>query len=135
MLKFFSTITRHICNSILKDTLRLKILWTWIKIRANSFIKTLLNIMKRKSTKVPWKLSPAKKNATLHFKEHCTKTDDISLVVTSFFLSKKKKTVFKSNSVFIDISESFCHGLFTFLHFDFYLFSTDFEVHHASTPF
>ena len=47
--------------------------------------------MKRKSTKVPWKLSPAKKNATLHFKEHCTKTDDISLVVTSFFLSKKKQ--------------------------------------------
>ena len=32
---FFSTITRHINNSILKDTLRLKILWTWIKIRAN----------------------------------------------------------------------------------------------------
>ena len=29
----------------------MKILWTWIKIRANSFIKTLVNNMKRKSTK------------------------------------------------------------------------------------
>ena len=37
----------------LKDTLWLKILWTWIKIGANSFIKTLVNNMKGKSTKVP----------------------------------------------------------------------------------
>ena len=55
---FFSTITRYISNSILRDTLQLKILQTWIKIYANSFIKTLVNIIKWESTKVPWKLSP-----------------------------------------------------------------------------
>ena len=32
-----------------------------IKIHANSFIKTLVNIMKQESAKVPWKLSLAKK--------------------------------------------------------------------------
>ena len=38
---------------------------------ANSFIKTLANIMKRKSTKVPWKLSLAKKyNPTLQITLH-----------------------------------------------------------------
>ena len=49
---FFSTIAKHINNSILKDTLRLKILWPWINIQSNSFIKALVNNMKRKSTKV-----------------------------------------------------------------------------------
>ena len=53
----FPTITRHIDNSILKDILQLKILWAWVKIHADSFIKTWVSIMKRKSTKVPWKLS------------------------------------------------------------------------------
>ena len=35
-----STMVRYIDNRILKDTLKLKILRTWIKILANSFIKT-----------------------------------------------------------------------------------------------
>ena len=117
MLKFLN-------NSILKVTLRLKILWTWIKIRANSFIKTLVNNMKRKSTKVPWILSLTKKK---HFKEHCTKTD-ISLVVIHLF-SSQTNVVFKYNPLFIDILDSFCHSLFTFLPFDFYLYSTDVEVY------
>ena len=56
----FSTIARYIDNSVLKDTLKLKILRKWIKIRATSFIKTWVNI-KWKSTKVPWKLSLAEK--------------------------------------------------------------------------
>ena len=56
----FSTIARYIDNSILKETLKLKILRTWIKIHANSFIKTWVNI-KWKSIKVPWKLSVAEK--------------------------------------------------------------------------
>ena len=59
MLKFL--INNYIDNSILKDILWLKILWTWIKVSANSFIKTLVNIMKRKWTTKPWKLSLAKK--------------------------------------------------------------------------
>ena len=107
MLKFLN-------NSILKVTLRLKILWTWIKIRANSFIKTLVNNMKRKPTKVPWTLSLTKKNVTPHFKEHCTKID-ISLVVIHFFFSQTN-LVFKYNPLFIDILDSFCHSLFTFFY-------------------
>ena len=97
----FSAIARHVNNSILKDTLRLKILWTWIKICANSFIKTLVNNMKQKSAKIHWTLSLEKRNATLLFKEHCTKID-ISLVFIPFFFSQTK-LVFKSNSLFIDI--------------------------------
>ena len=81
----FLTITRYINNNILKDTLQLKILRTWIKIRANSFIKTLVNIMKRKSKKVPGKLSLVK-NTNPHFNEHCTKINDISFVIIHFFL-------------------------------------------------
>ena len=111
---------RHIGNNILKETLRLKILWTWLKIRANSFVNTLPHIMKRKSVKVPSKLSPAKqkKNETPHFKEHCIKIDVISLVVIRFLFSQTNP-VFKSSSIFIDILVSFSYSLFTFLLFDF----------------
>ena len=69
--------SKCIDNSILKDTLQLKILRAWIKIRANSFIKTWVNIIKRKSAKVLWKLSLAKKydptlQRTLHKSRwHC----------------------------------------------------------------
>ena len=56
----FSKIARYIDNSILKDTLKLKILRTLIKIGTNSFIKTWVNI-KWKSTRLPWKLSLAEK--------------------------------------------------------------------------
>ena len=82
----FSTITRHIDNSILKENLKLKILQTWIqtKIHANSFIKTWVNIMKRKSTNYH-----LQKNRTQHFKRYCTKIDDISLIVILPFLSNK----------------------------------------------
>ena len=117
---------RHIDNIIWEDTLRLKILWAWLKIRVNYFIKTLVNIMKQKSTKVLWKLSLAKK-ATQHFKEHCTRIDDIWLVVICFFFSQTN-FAFKSNLVFIDILDSFCYSLFTVLPFDFYLCSMDFKV-------
>ena len=57
----FPIITRHIENSILKDTLQLNILRTWIKLRAKSFIKTSVN-MKQKSMKVPGKRSVAQKS-------------------------------------------------------------------------
>ena len=110
----------------MKDTLRLKIICTWINIRANSFIKALVNNMKRRSTKVLW-TSFTRKNAMPHFKEHCTKID-ISLNVIRFFFSQTN-LVFKSNPLFIDIMDSFCHNLFTFLPFNFYLYSTGFEVY------
>ena len=110
----------------MKDTLRSKIIWTWINIRANSFIKALGNNMKRRSTKVLW-TSFTRKNAMPHFKEHCTKID-ISLNVICFFFSQTN-LVFKSIPLFIDIMDSFRHSLFTFLPFNFYLYSTGFEVY------
>ena len=100
-------------SSVLKDTLWLKISWAWIKIGANSLIKTLVNSKKRKSAKVPWTLSLAKKNANPHFKEHCLKIH-ISLVVILFFFSQTN-LAFKYNPLFIEILGSFYHS------FDFYL--------------
>ena len=70
------------------------------------------------------------KNATPHFKEHCTKID-ISLVVIHFFFSETN-VVSKYNPLFIDILDGLCHSLFTFLPFDFYLYSTDFEFYPVS---
>ena len=58
----WSTITRHIDNTVLKDTLLLKILETWIDIRANSFIKTWINAMKRKSAELYSRPSIAQKS-------------------------------------------------------------------------
>ena len=59
---YWSTITRHIDNKVLKDTLLLKILQTWGNIRAYSFIKTWLNVMKRKSAKLYSRSSIAQKS-------------------------------------------------------------------------
>ena len=120
--------------SILKDTLWLKILLTWIKICANSFIKTLVNDMKRKSTEVSWTLSLTKKNPTPHFKEHCTKID-ISPVAIHFFFSQTK-LVFKYNPLFIDMLNIFLQQFiyiftFCFLH----LFYGFWSLFNASTPF
>ena len=56
-----STIMRHIDTSIMKDTLQLKILRTRIKIRSNSFIKTWVNMMKRKPRKMHGKLQIVQK--------------------------------------------------------------------------
>ena len=102
------------------------ILWTWIKIRANSFIKTLVNNVKRKLTKVPWTLSLTKKNATPHFKEHRTKID-ISVAVIHFFFSQ--------TSVVFNIT----HYLLTYwmvLTFWFLpLFYGFWSLFNASTPF
>ena len=44
---------------------QLKILRTWIKTRAKSLLKTWVNIIKQKSTKVPGKLSVAQKSEIL----------------------------------------------------------------------
>ena len=119
--------TRHIDNSILEDTLWLKILWTWIKIRANSFIKTLENIMKRKSRKAPWKLSPAKKKRSRTSKNIALKWMIFQLLLyVSFSL---KQIQFLNLTQYLLTYNSFCHSLFTLLPLDFYLYSTDFEVH------
>ena len=116
----FSIITKHIDNSILKDTLQLKILRLWIKIHANSSIKIWVNIIKWKSTKAPWKLSPAKRYK-LTLENRCTKICDISLIVICYFFSQTN-VVFKSNPALIDIFDSFCQNLFTFSLFEYWYF-------------
>ena len=83
-------------------------------IQTNLFIKTLVNIIKQKSTQFPWKLSLVNK---MRLKEFYNKVDDISLIVICFFFSQTS-LVFKSNPVFIDILDSFSHSLLTFLPFD-----------------
>ena len=67
----------------------------------------------------------SQKNTTPHLKEHCTKIDDIWLVILRFFFFSQ------TNLVFTDIFDSFCHSLFTFLPFDFW-YSTYFR---CSTEF
>ena len=57
----FPIITRHIENSILKDTLQLNILRTWINLSTTSFIKTSVN-MKQKSITMPRKRLVAQKS-------------------------------------------------------------------------
>ena len=66
-----------------------------------------------------WKLSHAKKNTTPQFKKHCTKIDDILLVVMRFFLSQTY-LVFKSNPLFIDILLTYSI-VFATVHSNFYL--------------
>ena len=105
---FFLLIRRYLTNSILKDTLQLKILQIWIKIHANSPIKTLVDIIKPESKCL--EIYHSQKIATPHFKEHWTKIDDISLVIIRFI---------QTNLVFINILDSFRYSSFTFLPFDF----------------
>ena len=114
---FSQHLRNNIDNSILKDILQLKILGTWIKIHANSFIKIWVNIMKQQSRRC-LENHHLKKNTNSHFKEHCTKTDDIWLIIRFFFS--------QTNLVFVDILDSFSHSLFTFLPFEFW-YSTYFQ--------
>ena len=121
----FSTIARHIENSILKDTLELKILRTCINLRANNSLKVEVALK-------TWRCLEnyhLQKGTTPNFKANCTKIDDFFSITYcySFFFSQSN-LVFKSNPVFIDIVDSFCYSLFTFLPFD-YWYSTEFEFH------
>ena len=84
---FLSTITRHIGNSILKDTLQSKILPTWISILVNSFIKNWEDIWKENRSCL--KSYTLHTNASLHFEQHCTKIDHILLIFTRFFSLKQ----------------------------------------------
>ena len=84
---------------------QLKISRTWIKRRTNSFTKTWLNIIKRKlSLAKNYDPSPQR---TLHQNRW---------YFTYFYalLFCQTNLVFKSNLVFINILDSFCHSLFTF---------------------
>ena len=81
-----------------------------------------------KTDKGALKIIIREKKATQHFKEHCTRIDDIWLVAIRFFFFQIN-LVFRSNLVFIDILDSFYDSLFPVLPVDFYLYSTDLEVY------
>ena len=94
----FSTITRHIENSILKDTLQFFILWTWINMRAKSFIKTSVNVTETRINDDAWKNIVKQ---SVHLEEHCTKVKStFHLFYVLLFLTN---LVFKFNIVLIGI--------------------------------
>ena len=126
----FSTITKHIDNSILKDILQLKNFTDIDQDKRLFFHQDLCKHHENKNQRRCLENYHFQKNATWYFNEHCTKIDDISLIVRAFFFSQTN-LVFKSYPKFIDILDSFCHSLFTFLHIDYWYFM-DFEVHSVS---
>ena len=68
----FSTNTRHIDNSILKDILQFFVLRAWINMRAKSFIKTSVNVSDTRIDEGAWKKIVMQ---CVHFEEHCTKIE------------------------------------------------------------
>ena len=82
----FQIITRHIENSILKDTLQLNIFRTWINLRATFFIKTSVN-MKQKSMTVPWKRSVAQ-NSKCTLRRALNLNRNVSLILYASFSLK-----------------------------------------------
>ena len=100
----FLTITKHIDNSILKDTLQFRILRSWIKIRANSFIKIWVHTWNENYLKRCLENYHLQKNTNLHQKERCTKLDDFLRIFIGFFFSL-------SNLVFATVNLHFCFWL------------------------
>ena len=107
---FFSATMRHIGN--LKGTLQLKILSIWIKIRANFFINTWVNIMKQKTDKGIWKIISCTKIRACTLKNIVPEQRIFTYFYTLLF--SKINLAFKFKSVFISIFARFCHNLFTF---------------------
>ena len=123
VLSSFSTNYKYIDNSILKDILQLKILRTWIKTRANSFIKTRVNIMKRKSTKVPGKLSVEQRSEPAPQKTFQQSIWYFTCFYTHLFLSNNLVFKFKPVFTYICKTDSFRPQLiylFTFWLLKFY---------------
>ena len=94
----FKVPSQQLQGTLTTDTLQFYILWTWIKMHAKSFIKTLVNTTAKKIDEGAWeKISCAKIQA-------CT-----------WFLSN---LVFKCNLVLMGIFlDNFHHKLFTFFPF------------------
>ena len=63
----FAINTRHIKDSILKDTL-IKVFRTWINLRATSFINTSVNMKKNRRRCL--EKDQLHKNPSVHFEEH-----------------------------------------------------------------
>ena len=115
----FSTITRHIDNSILKDTLQLYILRTWINMRAKSFIKTSVNVTDTGIDEDVWKNIVTQ---SVHLEEHCTKTETtFRLFYRNIFLTN---LVFKFSIVLIGfllvISTTIYFFVFWYIHLIYY---------------
>ena len=100
--KFFLNINEAHWQWHLKDTLQLKIIRQWIRIRVNS---SLANVMKRKWTNVPEKQSVVQKSEPVLWRT-------VHLLLYSFSL---KQTYVLNSAI---CSSNFCHNLFTFLAFD-----------------
>ena len=79
----------NMLTKILNDTRQFPGL---ITIHANYLIKTWVNIMQKKSMKLPGKLSLSKKNTILHFNKHCIEIKDMSTVIIPFFCQTFKQT-------------------------------------------
>ena len=60
------------------------------------------------------------KNPSLHFGQHCTKIDHISLIFIGYFFSQTN-LVFKFNLVLIGVLDTFRRNLFFYLPFDYHL--------------
>ena len=125
----FSRIARRMKNSILKEILQSKILQTCIKIRANTSIKTWENIMKENQQR-RLENYHLQNNTTPHFKEQCTKVDNISFIVKRLF-SCQTNIVFQSTWHFEELLPPLIYIL-TFWLLIFYGFWRSFS---ASTPF
>ena len=90
--------TRHIANSILKNTLQFFILRTWINMRAKSFIKTSVNFTETRIDKGAWK---KRVTQSVHLEEHCTKIENLfHLICAPLYLTS---LVFKFITVLIGI--------------------------------
>ena len=114
LMQFFYIQNRKMCLSK-KILFQLKILRTWIKIRASSFIKTWGNIMNQKSTNMPGKLPVAEKSKPA-LQRNCTKIGDISLIFIHFFFSQTNLFL-KFNLVFINMLDSFHYNSFIPFHY------------------
>ena len=111
---------RHIDNSILKDSLQLNVLWTWINIRVNSSIKTWKDIMKGKIEEVAWKFISYTKIRACTLNSIEPKYITLHLFLYATF-SLKQNLVFKFYLVLIGILDNFRPNLFTCLPFDYQL--------------
>ena len=98
VLSPFSTNTRHIDNSILKDVPQFFILQTCINIRAKSFIKISVKVIGTRIDEGTWKKIVTQ---CVHLEEHCTKIETtFHLLDALLFLAN---LVFKFNIVPIGI--------------------------------
>ena len=109
----------RIDSSILKDTLQLKILRTLVKVCSNSFVKTWANLIKRKSMKVPGKLSVAQKfepalQRTLHQNRwHLFLFPSLSLSISLSQANKQTNIASKFNPV-LKFTASKCSSCIVF---------------------